>query len=414
MNIFIKNISEKRLTYSSFIGLPSDKQINTDLYGIEIYSGDLEKFNKYFSNARSDSLLYFISEATYPTYKGTSNGYLNNHSFEGQAKFFDDVISLNEDQNLSGFVLNSMFDFSGDYSPFFTGYNDDNLYHIGIYSQNDNESKISYNLIRSKLTKGTNIAIPIGSNSEDGPLFFIIAALAISIIIALLINSKRKFREDATRALLRPYNFYADVRDQRILSGFHSNTLMFLLAGSNALLLTILLYYLKDSFLVDKIVIAFGNYQFSKIAGEFAWNPEKAFIYIYIATIIGFVSISFIVHLSSFFVKTKVLFSSVYSVLIWAFLPLALILPLEAILYKVLLLQSYNLIIAVVIIVSIVWMIQRFLKGIYVIFDVRPLFVYSYAFLTLMIMFACIGFYFQYKASAFDYINLAIKQYMNL
>ncbi len=412
MNSFIKNNSNGRLTYTSFVGLPEDNIVNTDLFGLELYATDLSEFRKnYLQHSYSDSVIYFISEATYPTYKGATNGYLNDFSLEGQAKYFDDIISITTETDLNGFVFNSMFDFKGDYSPMFSGFNEENLYKVGIYSDVENESRISYNLLKSRLKSGKQISIPIGSNDEDAPLFFIITALIISVIIALLINSKRKFREDATRALLRPYNFFADIRDQRILSSFHSNILLLLLGGSNALLLTILLYFLKNNILIDKLLIAFGNYEFSSVIGFLAWNPQKAFLYIYAGTIIIFILVSFIVHLFSFFVKTKVLFSSVYSVAIWAFLPLALMMPMEAVLYKILLTHTYNYPIYIILLLFFIWNIQRFLKGIYVIFDVRPLFVYTYAFLTIGLLIVGIGLYFQYTVSAFDYISLAINQY---
>jgi beta-galactosidase len=415
MNDFIKNNTNNKFTYASLIGYPPKLNINTDLLGIELFASDIGKFEEKFSSKEStDSLIYFISEATYPTYKGATNGYLNRFSFEGQAKFFDDVISLTKDSNLNGFVLSNMFDYKGDFAPMFSGFNEDNIYNIGILPNDGSKSRISYNLIKSRLNSNSKVSVPIGNNHEDAPLFFIIYALIISVIIALLINSKRKFREDATRALLRPYNFFADIRDQRILSGFHSNILMFLLAGANSLLFTIVLYFLKNNILFDKIIISFGNYELSSMIGFLAWNPEKAFIYIYITTIIVFIFISFLVHLTSFFVKTRVLYSSVYAVAIWAFLPLALLLPIETVLYKILLTQAYNHIIYIVLILFFIWNIQRFLKGIYVIFDVRPLFVYFYAFLALIIFLSAIGVYFQFTVSAFDYISLAIKQYILL
>lgn len=408
----IKEVDKNLLTYTSFIGLDLNNA-NVDLSGIEIYKDSPNELIAKM-NEVSDSSIYFISEAVYPTYNGATNGYLNDNSFEGQAKFFDDIITGVEDSKLSGFVLHSMFDYEGDYAPMFSGYNENNIYHIGIVSDNSNDARISYNLIKRKLKEGKSTTIPIGSNQEDAPPFFILAALVISVIIALLINSKRKFREDATRALLRPYNFYADIRDQRILSGFHSNTLILLLAGSNSLLVTILLFYLKNNILFDQILNSFGNFEFKKLISYLAWHPLEAFIYIYIGTIVLFILISIFVHASSFFVKTKVLFSSVYSVLIWASLPLALIVPLEAILFKVLLLGSYNNIIYITLILFFVWNIQRFLKGIYVIFDVRPLFVYANAFVVLIIISAGIIAYFQLTVSAFDYIYLAVKQYLIL
>ncbi len=415
MNSFIKENSQK-LTYSSLIGLPSlGSQLNTDIYGIELFASDITELEEYFSSTQfSDSLIYIISEATYPTYKGATSGYLNKFSYEAQAKYFDDVIALTENSGLNGFILGNMYDIIGDYAPLFSGFNEENLYNIGILSNDGNGSSISHNLIKAKLKSSSKVSVPIGSDTEDAPLFFIIAALVISVIIALLINSKRKFREDATRALLRPYNFFADIRDQRILSGFHSNILMFLLAGSNALLLTILLYFFRNNILFEKILIAFGDYKFSSVIGFLAWHPQEAFVYIYIGTIVIFVLLSFFVHLSSFFVKTRVLYSSVYSVAIWAFLPLALLLPIEAVLFKILLTGTYNNIVFIILILFFVWNLQRLLKGIYVIFDVRPLFVYSYAFLTIIILLSAFGLYYQYTVSAFDYISLAIKQYILL
>jgi hypothetical protein len=145
-----------------------------------------------------------------------------------------------------------------------------------------------------------------------------------------------------------------------------------------------------------------------------SWHPVKAFVYLYLTTIITFILASILIHFSSFFVKTKVLFSSVYSVAIWAFLPLALLLPIEAILYKILLLQTYNFIIYAILFLFLIWILQRLLKGIYVIFDVRPLFVYAYAFLVIMTAALVMGIYFQYTVSIFDYISLAIKQYVIL
>ncbi len=413
INKTIRKNSPNKLTYSSFFNYSQNISItNLDLFGLELYAEDPAMFVENFSNSSpSDSSVYFISEATYPNYKGATNGYLNEFSYEGQAKFFDGVIDATYESNIKGFVLNSMFDYQGDFSPLFAGFDKENIYSIGILSSEEDESRLSFNLVKSKLTNGTKTAIPIGNSVEDSSLLFIISALLISIIIALLINSKRKFREDATRALLRPYNFYSDIRDQRILTSFHSNILLFLLSGANALLFTIIFYYLKDSILFEKIVIAFGSYKLSSIISYLAWNPEEAFIYFFIASIVLFLATSIVFQISSFFVKNRVLYSSVYSVAIWSFLPLALLVPLEAVLYKLLQIETYNIIIYVVLFLFLIWNIQRFLKGIYVIFDIRPFTVYFFSFLIFGSLVFATLFYFQYTTRVFDYINIAFKQF---
>ncbi len=407
----IRKNAPGKLVYSSFSNLPKLVP-NIDMYGLELYSFNFEKIkNNFVNKSGQDSLIYFISEATYPTFKGGADGYLNEFSFEGQAKFFEDVIKFNDDIKLDGFILNSMFDYTGNYAPFYTGFNENNLYNIGILPNDSSASRISYNLIKSKLLGGPRVSVPIGSKTNDSNFFFVIAALVISSIIAMLINSKRKFREDAQRALIRPYNFYADIRDQRILSGFHSNILMILLAGSNALLITILLHYLKNNILLEKFVLAFGSYKLSEIVGYFAWHPLYAFAYLFVISILLFIIISFTIHLFSFFVKTRVLFSSIYFTAIWAFLPLALLLPIEAALYKVLQLNSFHKYIYIFLFLFLIWIIQRLIKGIFVIFDVRPIYVYLVSTAFLLLVGIGIVTYIQYTSFALDYIMIAFKQY---
>jgi len=419
---FIKIISEtikaestNKLSYSSFIGMPDNNIPNVDLYGVEFFGSKADELKDVFTNKiDKDSLVYFISEATYPTFNGDTDGYLNDYSFEGQAKFFENVISYADKSNISGFVLNSMFDYAGDYAPFYSGVKKNNLYQIGILPCDSNASRISANLIKSKLLGGARVSVPIGSKKDDSRFFFILVALVISAVIALLINSKRKFREDASRALIRPYNFFADIRDQRILSGFHSNILMILLASSNALLVTILLYYFKNNILLEKFVLAFGSPKLSAVVSFLAWHPVKAFGYLFAVSIVLFILISFIVHLFSFFVRNRVLYASVYFTAIWAFLPLALLLPLEAALYKLLLTYDLNFIIYLFLGLFFVWNIQRFLKGIYVIFDVRPIFVYLFSFVFFIMVAISIVSYLQYSSVALDYIAIAIKQYLTI
>ncbi|MEE9429614.1 MAG: sugar-binding domain-containing protein [Melioribacteraceae bacterium] len=411
----IKNETPNKLSYSSFIGKPTNKTPNIDLYGVELfsnYSGSTG--GKFPSHTESDSLLYFISEATYPTFKGDTDGYLNNYSFEGQAKFFEGIIDYSDKNNISGFVLNTMYDFTGDFAPFYSGFDKTNLYKIGILPTDSSSSRISANLIKSKLLGGSRVSVPIGSKKDDSRFFFILLALAISAIIALLINSKRKFREDASRALIRPYNFFADIRDHRILSGFHSNILMILLASSNALLITILLYFLKSNILLEKVVLAFGSPKLSTVVNFLAWNPIKAFGYLFATSVILFILVSFIVHLFSFFVRNRILYSSIYYTAIWAFLPFALLLPIEAALYKILLTHDFNFIIYILLGLFLIWNIQRFIKGIYVIFDVRPIFVYLFSIIFFAIFSLGVISYMQYSSVALDYIALAIKQYLTI
>jgi len=389
--------------YASFVGIPERIDF-LDLTGIEVYAKNIKDV---FHNKHIDKR-YFISDASYPNYVQTSSGYLNEFSIEAQAKFFEDIIDFSN-ENLCGYFINSINHYSGDFPSLYTKFQKQNFYNIGITSNQEN--KLTENVITSKLKGLERVVIPIGTASTDFPLFIIFAGLTLAILLGLLVNSKKKFREDATRAFLRPYNFFADIRDHRVLSGFHTNALMIILAGIHSLLITNILYYFKNNILFEKILLSFGSPSLVAFFAELAWNPIKSFIYFFIITIIIFFAIAILIKLMSMFLKTKVMFFNIYYIVVWSFIPLSVLLPLKLILYRVLSENVINLYIYIFLLLYLIWIFQRILKGTYVIFDISRGKVYLWGLIFFVGLFGGFLLYNQMYNSTISYIILAVKQY---
>jgi beta-galactosidase len=307
-----------------------------------------------------------------------------------------------------------MFDYKGDFASLFTSYDGNNLYKIGILNDTRKADRITYKLLESRLKGGEKVTIPLGSKKDTSPVLFIILGVLLSVFMALLINSKRKFREDATRALLRPYNFFADIRDLRIFSGIHTIILMLVISATFSLLLSILLFHWKNNLLADKVILAFNCPNLSKAIGYLAWHPRQAFVILF-GFSIGLIFLhTAVLKFGSFFVKTRVLVSNVFYTVVWAFMPITLLLPLELILHRLLAAQIANLYIFGFMLLFIFWLLQRMLKGVYVIFDVRGIYVYAVSFLFLIFVVGGIMAYFQLADSTIYYIINAFKQYQLL
>jgi len=404
---------KKCLIYASFIGVQTSTIANLDFYGIELYSSPLDKIKEQLQIA-TDQLgkgSVFISEVTYPDYKGSLNGYLTKNSSEAQAKYLEEVIDLSRKLQISGFFINSIFSYNGSFASLYGGYSTNLIYKFGILDYKRNLNSISYKTLLSKLNEDSKITIPIGVPKADNPVLFIILALFLSIVMAILINTKKKFREDCTRALIRPYNFFADIRDHRILTGIHTLLLMLIQAGSGSLLITILLFFLRANILFEKILLSFDGHRTMKLLSYLAWNPVPCFIIIFVLFTVQFVFFSLVIKLASFFIKTRVELPNIFFMVVWSFLPLSILLPFELILFKVLATGNFISLILLVIIFFFLWILLRLLKGIYVIFDVRPFIVYLYSFLVLIIFFGGIILKYQFSSSTVYYLINAIKQY---
>lgn len=408
----VKNTSS-RLTFASFTGMDIEEIENVDLYGLELINNSFSQIQNELNSLKEKigTARFFISEATYTVNIGQSDGYVNVYSYEAQAKYFEDLLSYAAEAELMGYFINTMFDIHGDYSSLLSGYHAGMVYNIGIADQRRNLSRIAYKVISAKLKNSERVTIPIGSHKDDAPMVFIIVGLLLAAFMGILVNSGRKFREDASRALLRPYNFFADIRDQRIISAYHSLFLAVIVSITAALLTSNLFFYLKTNLLFEKLLLSFGSQKLIFAVSYFAWNPVSSLLWLSLLFIALIVISTLIVRSASMFVKTKVYLSSALFAIIWAFLPLVLLIPVGIILYRLLTADIANLYVLIVLSVFTFWLIYRLMKGIYVIYDVSAGPVYFYSIMLFLLLFGGFLLYYQVNNSVFQYLMLTLKQF---
>lgn len=401
------------LSYASFADLNLESADSLDLYGFELFntspkdvSANLDDLKNKLGSGRT-----FISSATYPVNTGNTDGYINKYSYEAQAKYFEELINYSESSGLGGYFINSMFDYEGDFPSLINGYSDDNLYNIGIAGINGNTNRLAYKVVFAKLHNIEAVTIPIGSKKDNSPMVFIIFGLFLALIMGVLVNSGRKFREDSSRALLRPYNFYADVRDQRIMSGYHSTILGFVISAILALLISNMLYYLRDNIFFERILLSFGSEGILATFSYLAWHPALSLVWLTLIFLIFIPLLSILIKAASFFVRTKVFISSIYYTTIWSLLPMVLLIPAGIILFRMLSADVANIYVYLGLLVFILWSFYRLIKGIYVIFDVTPGTVYFYGILLVLAVIGGFILYYQITNSVIDYMKLVFTQF---
>lgn len=405
--------NRKILTYASFFDFEYHQIDNLDLYGIELLNqtpADKQNEIENLINATGKGSV-FIGEATYTVNIGQTDGYVNKFSYEAQAKFFDDMFSFSESNNLAGFFAHTMYDLRGDYNSMICGYKENNIYNIGLVNEERTQERLAFKVLSARMRNIEKVTIPIGSDKDDAPMIFIITGLVLALLMGVLVNSGRKFREDASRALLRPYNFFADVRDQRIISAYHSLFLGLIVALVSSLILANLFYYIKNNVLFEKIFLAFGSPGLISGISYLAWNPVLSLVWLFVLTIMVMILLTIIITASSFFVRTKVYLSSVFFTVVWSLLPVVLLIPIGIVLYRLLNAGAGNLYIYIFLIVFIIWLLYRLLKGISVIFDVNASGIYFYGLLSFFLLLVIFFLYYEVTNSVFQYLKLALKQF---
>ncbi len=409
---FLTDFAEKvklggKLSYGTFLALPS-KDFNLDLVGLELFSH--LPTNENFSSLKSHFRNKVFLSGTYPVFEGNSEGYLHENSFDAQGKYFRDLLKFRDKLKINGLFINTLIDYSGDYSSLYASYDKNKIYKIGIFGVDRKVTRIGYKVISDKLNKGKNVSLPIGTAVNKVPIFFIVVPLFLAVLVGIVLNSRRRFREDAKRALFRSYNFFADIRDQRLLSGFHSYFMMIISSGTISLLAVNILYFLRGNMAFEKILLSFGNFPLVSRFSYLAWHPVNAFLILWLTVIVLALTLSFLVKFFAIFNKTKVLYENIFYSISWAIMPVTLLLVVELLYLKILYMNQINSLVYIFTGVFMLWLLLRLLKGFYVIFDVRPSTVYVFAFGVILFFVGGFFLYYQLNADVFAYLKDALVE----
>jgi hypothetical protein len=273
------------------------------------------------------------------------------------------------------------------------------------------EKRISYDVVKTTLAGQKVAAFPIGKHRTAFPVVHVVAGFIVIFAIAYQYHYNRRFNESFKRSLLRSYNFFADLRDVRTVSVFHTLLMTLMISLTLGVVLSSLLYHFRKDALADYVITQFVVWDTVKeYMIRATWNPLEG-----ILALTGFflsisVLLSVIVRIGSLFIRSKIYWLHAYTVIVWASVPLVFLSPLGMSLFKVLQTPFYVLPAFALLGFFLLWTTARTLKGVSVIFDLNAAKTYIAGVLVLGAGLAAIVFYYDSEFQITAYLEFLFKR----
>lgn len=342
---------------------------------------------------------------------GNRNGYSDPLSMESQARTATLFYEAIKDAKIAGGVLWSFSDWRTDRPSLTTHSRDPYLQSMGVVSY-EREKRTAFDVVRLLFHGEKLQALPIGSYSSSTPIIYVIAGLIALIASAFMYNGNRRFRDAVNRSTFRMYNFFADVRDQRILPYSHSIFLAMIVSVTWATLLSSIFTYYRDDRMLDNLLSQIMNDNLKEWFIRLVWSPPKFILVMSAIFFLKLFLLSVIVRIMSMMVRAYVGFYHCYAITMWSLLPYAFLLPLVMIFYQ-LLDQFYVVWVFVFIGIVSVWVLLRLLKGISIIYDVYPFKVYATGLFLIIVLGAALYGYADYTRSTSLYLRYMMHSSKN-
>jgi len=340
---------------------------------------------------------------------GNHNGYSDPMSMESQARYLIQHFGVVKEAKIAGAIIDGFADWRGDRPIMTIEHPDRFLSTMGLVSYT-REKRPAFEKVRALFNNEKIAALTMGTYSENAPIIFVVVGFVLLLSFAYLLKSHRRFRESVLRSFLRPYNFFADIRDQRILSYFQTTALGIAVAFTLALVGASFFYHFRDNANMDYILT---HFLFSDaLKGSFSeiiWHPFKSMLVFFLLIAIWLLIVATFVKIFSFFVQTKVYFFHVYSIAVWSALPVVLLIPVGMVMYRVMESDAYVLPIMILLGAMGIWVLIRLLKAISIIYDVASLRVYTGGAFVLLVFLVIVLIYYNYAQSTIAYYKFFVN-----
>jgi hypothetical protein len=223
--------------------------------------------------------------------------------------------------------------------------------------------------------------------------------------LAYLYNAGRRFRESLNRSLLSSYNFFADIRDQHAVTGLHTTLLGLIVAGAAAIVLSSILLHFRDDLFLDNVLSLLLVADWLKVVVvRLIWNPLQ-FVLVGGGLLFGgMLMLSLLVLVLRTLLKSRVFAYHAYTAVVWSSAPLIVLIPIGMILYRIMESSVYVLPALLLYGVLHLWVFLRFLKALSIVFDARPVRVYVFGWLAMLVVLGGLSLYYDLAASAPTYL----------
>jgi beta-galactosidase len=309
---------------------------------------------------------------------GNLNGYSDKTSNEFQAYFIKNCYNLSLQKKLAGVLINSYNDYKTNYPVLSLNYFDQYINTDGI-TDIYHSNRTSVNTLKALLNDERLPLLNAGQYETELPISYIIIGLITLLILIYMNNKYNRFREYFARAFFRPYNFFADIRDHRILSIMQTLILGCLLAISVALCFGSLIFNLRAEINYSYLFTAIFPFDAPlKIIFNFAWKPELLLAFFAVIVIIHLLINALLIKLLAIIMRARLFLDYTINMAVWSALPLIILLPIGIVLAKLILVSPvFITIVGILFIVLSLWCIYRLFNAIAIVFDKPSIQVYS-------------------------------------
>lgn len=386
--------------------------VDINAIGLTLY--DIKEFKTEFEKLRAASsakplLIVKMGTEVQPDNK---KGYADPLSQQAQARYFLQRYDIVLKENMDGAFVWSFNDWRGERPALTVNAGDPLMHTMGVVSY-QREKRTAYEALPYAFSGERYGALPIGVTSSSSPIVFVLSGLVLLVGTAYLYNANRRFRDSLNRSIANTYNFFADIRDQRVVTIVHSTLVGVVVSAAAAIVLSSLLYHFRGNVTLDNLLsYVLVSDELKEQVVRLIRNPQL-FVLVFTGVLFALslvVCVALMVLAPVF--KARMDAYHAYVTTMWSLTPMLILVPIGMILYRLIESEAYVIPVFVFLLALSVWVVIRFLKAVAIMVDSPPAKVYLIGAVSIAAIVAGMYIYLDQTQSASDYVRFLYHEFV--
>lgn len=262
---------------TSYFGVTQDAFLqNVDIINLDIRNHVLNDINSFLSKqiARKDNNVLLLSYGQH-IFSNNQNGYSDRTSTKFQAKFIADMFKRIQEMRITGGFIRSYNDFTVNRSYIYANPNaDPTIYTTGLVTDKRKE-RYAYGIVKSIYTGDKYEPIPVGTAETVYPKTYPVVGLLLVIVFIVFYRKSEKFGGSIFRSITKVSNFFADVRENRVIAVWPSVVIVLLSSVTWSTMLSIIFFELRRNQILDEtIALLIVSPAVKSWLDALTWQPE--------------------------------------------------------------------------------------------------------------------------------------------
>ncbi|MGQ9818972.1 MAG: glycoside hydrolase family 2 TIM barrel-domain containing protein [Candidatus Kapaibacteriales bacterium] len=339
------------------------------------------------------------------------NGYNDKLSIEYQAQHILQRFNLSQKHQLAGSFVWTYNDYFLE-NPLFQVANVEPYECYAGLVNNIRQARLAFYVLRALYNNEDTPIINPGIVEASFPFIYVFLGILISLIVGSMLYRSRRFREYFFRSFFHSYNFFADIRDRRIISNLQTFFLLIslsLIVGGY--ISSFFDFYKNTEVFRYLILICVPNIFLREWVFRVSWSAELSILFFSAIFCLILLLIMLILRFFAILSQRKVFFDDLFKMVVWGSLPIILLLPLTVFISRIFLVSEYfSYFFNTVFVAVLFWSFLRMIRSIWIVFDLPKRRVYYATFVFIFFVLIIVLTYFEYNYNIVEYITFFADQ----